>query len=75
MAVRGKLAVAIDDDEFGMQMMYSGEGFGTALYALVFLSLFLSVVVITAQWMVYRQKEAGIRQMLGASQKERHLQS
>ncbi len=69
MAVRGKLAVAIDDDEFGMQMMYSGEGFGTALYALVFLSLFLSVVVITAQWMVYRQKEAGIRQMIGASQK------
>lgn len=70
MAVRGKLAVAIDDDEFGMQMMYSGEGFGTALYALVFLSLFLSVVVITAQWMVYRKKAAGIRQMLGASQME-----
>lgn len=61
----GRMAVAAEDIEGGITMLYSGHGLGKGMYLMLYISFFLSVVVISSLWVSYRCKTIMILQMVG----------
>lgn len=68
LAGKGRIDIAVKD--MGEAQGFLRQNFGAALYFLIYLSFFLSVVIITSLWLGYRRRQIGIMQMLGGTRAE-----
>lgn len=66
----GQINVGIQDRTESVLERYADGGIGVVVYILIYISFFLSVVIITSMWLGYRRKEMGIAQMLGFTDRE-----
>lgn len=61
----GRIGVGVPDSPQTFTEKYLNGGFGILMYALIYLSFFLSVVIMANLWMGYRSRTVSILQMLG----------
>lgn len=61
----GRMGVSVQDNPQTFTQKYLKGGFGMIMYMLIYLSFFLSVVIMANMWMGYRSRTVSILQMLG----------